>query len=284
MAGAVHYGEKTFDDISMFGDNSNRVDDVMATPSIGQASIVRYRIPDDNDATINCMAMSCDFRGRLLSGAYNRAQDGAQIQVRVDSTIYYEQKFNWTGLSGYIGGADDYNSESEIMMSLYDMAFASGTVIDLYFTGKTLVRRMVYITIFGTLDDGTVINTAIRQAVDGTTATAISVYTVPSGRTLYLRSITISTRHIDLFAGKGYFVYNGIPVMVFDVAQTELGGVYGLVFPFYSLPMKETSSIGFRLDSYECGNEVIAASVYSTETPISSGGFSGVSRARVVNQ
>lgn len=273
MAGVVEYGEQTFDDISMFGDNTDRLNDVMAVPSIGQTSIVRYKVPTGYNANVNCMALSCDYGARVLSGAYAAAQDGAQIQVRADSTVKYEQKFNWTGLSGYIGGADDYNSESEIMLSLYNMDFAAGTVLDIYFTGKTVVRRMVYITIIGTLDDGTVIHQAVRQAVDGTTATAISLYTVPASRTLYARSIIISTRHIDLFAGKGYLVYNGLPVMTFDVAQTELGGVYGLVFPFYNLPLRESASLGFRHDSYECGNEIVAGSVYSTET--ASGGVAG---------
>lgn len=276
MAGVVEYGEQTFDDISMFGDNTDRLNDVMAVPSIGQTSIVRYKVPTGYNATVNCMALSCDYGARVLSGAYATAQDGAQIQVRADSTIKYEQKFNWTGLSGYIGGADDYNSESEIMLSLYNMDFATGTVLDIYFTGKTNVRRMVYITIIGTLDDGTVIHQAVRQAVDGTTATAISLYTVPASRTLYVRSIIISTRHIDLFAGKGYLCYNGLPVMTFDVAQTELGGVYGLVFPFYNLPIKESGSLGFRHDSYECGNEIIAASIYANETSTGGIGFSVV--------
>ncbi len=271
MAGVVEYGEQTFDDISMFGDNTDRLNDVMAVPSIGQTSIVRYKVPTGYNANVNCMALSCDYGAQVLSGAYAISQDGAQIQVRADSTVKYEQKFNWTGLSGYIGGADDYNSESEIMLSLYNMDFATGTVLDVYFTGKTNVRRMVYITIIGTLDNGTVIHQAVRQAVDGTTATAISLYTVPASRTLYARSIIISTRHIDLFAGKGYLCYNGLPVMTFDVAQTEIGGVYGLVFPFYNLPIKESGALGFRHDSYECGNEIISGSVYSTETAMTGG-------------
>ena len=64
--------------------------------------------------------------------------------------------------------------------------------------------------------------------------------------------------------------------MTFDVAQTELGGVYGLVFPFYNLPIKESGSLGFRHDSYECGNEIISGSVYSTETEISGGSGIGL--------
>ena len=270
MAGNVEYGEQTFDDISMFGDNTDRVNDIMAVPSIGQTSIVRYKVPTGYSSAVQCMALGCNFGARILSGAYITAQDGAQIQVRAGGTIKYEQKFNWTGLSGYIGGADDYNSEAEIMLSLYDMDFAAGTVLDIYFTGKTNVRRMVYITIIGTLDDGTVIHQAVKQAVDGTTATAISLYTVPASRTLYVRSIVISTRHIDIFAGKGYLCYNGLPVMTFDVAQTEVGGVYGLVFPFYDLPVKESASLGFRMDSYECGNEIVSGSVYAVESSLSS--------------
>jgi len=76
----------------------------------------------------------------------------------------------------------------------------------------------------------------------------------------------VNTRHIDIYAGKGYLTYNGLPVMAFDVAQTEVGGVYGLVFPFYDLPLKESASIGFRLDSFSCGNEVVSGSVYSDES------------------
>ena len=77
MAGVVEYGEQTFDDISMFGDNTDRLNDVMAVPSIGQTSIVRYKVPTGYNASVNCMALSCDYGARVLSGAYAAAQDGA---------------------------------------------------------------------------------------------------------------------------------------------------------------------------------------------------------------
>jgi hypothetical protein len=261
----VEYQQTIFDDTSMFGDNTNRVDDVMAVPSVGVTSVVRYKVPENKKADIQCMALNCDFGARLLSGAYLAAQAGARIVVRFAGVAKFEQKFNWTGLSGYIGGADDYNAENEIMLSGYDTQVDAGTAIDLLITGDTVVRRMIYVEMYGTLDDGTEVRAANKAAVDGTAATPVSLYTVPAGRILDLKQLAITTRHIDIYAGKGYFMFNGLPVMAFDVAQTEVGGVYGLVFTFYDLPVAASGSIGFRMDSFECGNELIAARVYSKE-------------------
>jgi hypothetical protein len=216
----IEYLETTFNETSMFGDNTDRVNDVMAVPSVGLSSIVRYKVPDRNEAHVQCMALSCDYGKLLLSGAYTTAQDGAQIQVRFGSAVKFEQKFNWTGLSGYIGGADDYNAENEVMLTGFDTLIDASTVIDIYFTGKTNVRRMVYATLYGVLDDGTNVRADVRQAVDGTTATALSLYTVPAGRTLDLQQLVITDRHIDLYAGKGYLTYNGLPVLGFDIMQT----------------------------------------------------------------
>jgi len=271
MSDKTEYGEIVFDDTSMIGDNTDRNTDAMAVPSVGKTSIVRYKVGANLNANVNCMALVCDYQKLLLWGAYKNAQDGAQIQVRFGGTIKFEQKFNWTGLQGYIGGADDYNSENEIMLSGYDTLIDASTAIDVYITGKTNVRRMIYATLYGTLDDGTRVRAEVKQAVDGTAATSVPLYTVPAGRTLDMHQLVISVRHIDLYAGKAYMTYNGLPVMAFDVAQTEIGGVYGLVFPFYDLPLKESASLGFRHDSYECGDELIAASVYSTEQAVSAG-------------
>jgi len=264
----VEYLETTFDDTAMFGDNTNRLDDVMAVPTVGVSPIVRYKVPMDNNAKVQCLALACDYGKLLLQGAYTTAQDGAQVQIRFGGTIKFEQKFNWTGLQGYIGGADDYNAENEIMLSCYNSAVDAGTVIDVYITGKTNVRRMINVELYGYLDDGTYVRVPVKQAVDGTTATSVPLYTVPSGRILYLQQLVINTRHIDVYAGKGYMTYNGLPVMAFDVAQTEVGGVYGMVFPFYDLPLKESASIGFRMDSFSCGNEVVAGTVYANEEPV----------------
>jgi hypothetical protein len=44
--------------------------------------------------------------------------------------------------------------------------------------------------------------------------------------------------------------------------------MYGLVFPFYNLPLKESASIGFRMDNYECGNESVSGVVYASELPV----------------
>jgi len=261
----VEYQEVIFDDTSMFGDNTNRVDDIMSVPTIGVTSIVRYKVPVDTDSVVQCMALSCDFGKLILSGAYMAAQAGARVNIRVNSVVKFEQQFNWTGLSGYIGGADDYNSEGEIMLSGYNTAFDAGSVIDAYITGATNVRRIINVELYGVLDDGTKVRVGVKQAVDGTTATSVPIYTVPAGRILSMHQLVITTRHIDIYSGKGYLTYNGLPVMAFDVAQTEIGGVCGLVFPFYDLPVKESGSIGFRMDNYECGNEVVAGAVYSTE-------------------
>lgn len=267
----IEYGEQVFDDTSMFGDNTDRVNDIMAVPSIGVTPIVRYKVPTGKNAAIQAMALSCDFKARLLSGAYTSAQAGARVQVRFGGVAKFEQKFNWTGLSGYIGGADDYNAENEIMLTGHDTPVDAGTVIDLLITGETVVRRMVYVELYGTLDDGTEIRADNRVAIDTTSATPVSLYTVPAGRTLRIKQLVITTRHIDIYAGKGYLTYNGLPVMAFDVAQTEIGGVYGLIFPFYDLPLKESASIGFRMDDFECGNEVVAASVYGGESDVGGG-------------
>jgi len=264
----VEYGEKIFDDTAMMGDNTNRVDDIMAVPSVGKESIVRYKVPVERNAHVQCMALNCDYGALLLQGAYTTAQDGAQVQVRFGGAVKFEQKFNWTGLQGYIGGADDYNAENEVMFSCHNQAINAGTVIDFYITGKSNVRRMINGDLYGVLDDGTVVRVGIKQAVDNTVATSVPLYTVPAGRILYISQMVVTTRHIDIYAGKGYFTYNGLAVMAFDVAQTELGGVYGLVFPFYDLPLKESASIGFRLDSFACGNEVVTGTVYSDEHPL----------------
>lgn len=74
------------------------------------------------------------------------------------------------------------------------------------------------------MDDGTEIRIGMKQAVDGTVATSVAAYTVPAGRILRLKQLAVTTRHIDLYAGRGYLVYNGIPVMTFDISQTEIGG------------------------------------------------------------
>lgn len=261
----IEYGEVTFDDTSMFGDNTNRLDDIMAAPSVGLTSIVRYKVPDRTEAHVQCLALNCDYGKLILSGAYTTAQNGALVQVRFGGSVKFEQKFNWTGLQGYIGGADDYNAENEIMLSGYDTLIDASTAIDVYVTGGTNVRRMYYVSLYGTLDDGTVVRQDAKQAVDGTAATSVPVYTVPAGRTLDLHQLVITTRHIDLYAGKGYLTYNGLAVMAIDVMQTEVGGVYGIVLPFYDLPLKESASLGFRIDSYSCGNEIVSASVYSHE-------------------
>jgi hypothetical protein len=105
----------------------------------------------------------------------------------------------------------------------------------------------------------------VKQAVDGTGATSVPIYTVPASRTLYWDSIIVSMRHIDLYSGKGYIIYNGMPVMAVDVMQTELGGVYGLVFPFWEMPITEGNSFGFRIDAFEAGQEVVAAALYAHE-------------------
>jgi hypothetical protein len=261
----VEHQSTTFDDTSMFGDNTDRLNDIMAVPSVGLSQVVRYSVPERTLSRVQCMAFTVDYGASLLSGAYTSAQDGAQIQLRFGAVVKLEQKFNWTGLNGYIGGADDYNAENEIMLSCYDTDVDASTAIDIYFTGKTNVRRIVYATLYGVLDDGTVVVEDVKQAVDGTTATAISVYTVPAGRTLNIQQIVITTRHIDLYTGKAYLTYNGLAVMAFDAMQTEIGGVYGLFFPFYDLPLRESASLGFRLDSYSCGDEVVAGSVYASE-------------------
>jgi len=214
---------------------------------------------------VNCLAATVDFGNLLLSGAYTAAQNGALLQIRFDSTIKFEQKFNWTGLSGYIGGADDYLSEAEVIMPGYDMEIAADTVIDVRVTGALNIRRIVYFELHGTLDDGTVVRAIVKQAVDRTAATNVALYTVPTGRTLYWDCLVMSTRHIDLYAGKGYIVYNGMPVMVVDMMQTDLGGVCGIVLPLWEMPVTEGNSFGFRLDSFECGNEIVACSLYASE-------------------
>jgi hypothetical protein len=265
MSDVTEYGAVTFDDISLMGDNSDRVNDIMAVPTIGQKSIVRYKVPSNHAAKVTCIAAGCNFGALLLSGAYTTAQNGARIQLRFGGTIYLEHYLNWTGLSGYIGGADDYNAENETMLPLYEVPVAASTAIDLRVTGGTNVRRMVYIELYGTLDDGTEIGVRVKQAVDGTTATDIAIYTVPGGRVLRIRLLVVKTRHIDLYAGKGYLVYNGLPVMAFDVMQTEIGGVNGIVFPLWGIPVHQSASIGIRMDDFECGNELVTASIYAKE-------------------
>jgi hypothetical protein len=264
----IEYQEVVFNDTSMFGDNTNRVDDIMAVPTVGVSSIVRYKVPVESKSNVQCMAVNCDFGALILSGAYMTAQAGARLNVRLNGVVKFEQQFNWTGLSGYIGGADDYNSEGEVILSCYNMACDAGSVIDLYVTGMTNVRRIINSELYGVLDDGTKVRVGIKQAVDDTVATAIPLYTVPAGRILTLNQLVITTRHIDIYSGKGYMTYNGLPVMAFDIGQTEIGGMYGLVFPFYNLPLKESASIGFRMDNYECGNESVSGVVYASELPV----------------
>lgn len=284
MSDVFNYLEKEFDDVADFGDNGDRANWQMMNPTLGATSLMRYRPASGKTGKVNCMAVNCDYGNLLLSTAYTTAQNGALMQLRFDSTVKAEHKFNWTGLSGYIGGADDYLSESEWILPGYDMEIAATTVIDLYVTGSTNVRRMIYVELHGTLDDGTVVRAIAKQAVDGTTATAVSIYTVPSGRTLYWDCITISTRHIDLYAAKGYIVYNGMPVMAVDVMQTEIGGVYGIVFPLWEMPVTDGNSFGFRVDSFECGNELLACALYSHEESVGGGGAARVIGSPVVRR
>lgn len=265
MSDVFEYNEKAFDEIADFGDNTDRVLITMMSPTLGSTSMMRYKPASGNSGKVNCMAISCDFENLLLSGAYTTAQAGCRLQVRFDSTVKAEHQINWTGLSGYIGGADDYNAENELMLCGYEMEIAAATVIDVYITGATNVRRMIYAELHGTLDDGTVVEECVKGPIDGTSAQSLALYTVPAGRILYWDNITISTRHIDLYSGKGYLVYNGMPVMAVDVMQTELGGVYGLVFPFWEMPITEGNSFGFRIDAFEAGQEVVAAALYAHE-------------------
>lgn len=265
MSSTFEYTEKQFDDVADFGDNTDRVNLTAMFPTLGQTSMMRYRPAAGKTGKVNCMAVTCNFGALVLSGAYTTAQDGARLQVRFGGTVKAEHKMNWTGLSGYIGGADDYNAENELILTGYDMEVATGVAIDVYVTGGTNVRRIIYAELHGTLDDGTVVMECVKQAVDGTTATSVPLYTVPASRTLYWDSIIVSTRHIDLYSGKGYIVYNGMPVMVVDVMQTQLGGVAGLVFPFWELPVAEGNSFGFRMDAFECGYEIIGCALYATE-------------------
>ncbi len=265
MSSAFEYNEKQFDEIADFGDNTDRVLLTMMSPTLGQTSMMRYKPAAGNTGKVNCMAVTCDFEKLLLSGAYTAAQDGCRVQVRFDTTVKLEHRLNWTGLSGYIGGADDYNAENELMILGYDMEIAAGVAIDVYITGGTNVRRMIYMELHGTLDDGTKVEECIKGPADGTPAVSFPLYTVPAGRTLYWDSIIISTRHIDLYSGKGYIVYNGMPVMAVDVMQTELSGVCGLVFPFWEMPITEGNSFGFRIDAFEAGYEIVAAALYASE-------------------
>jgi hypothetical protein len=272
MSDVITYTETTVDDVRLMGDNTDRGSWAMMSPSLGEMSIVRYGCPVNKKSKVGLITAGVDFGAQLLSGAYTAAQDGARLQVRFDSTIKMEQKFNWTGLSGYIGGADDYGDENGLMILGYDMELATGTVIDLRVTGATNVRRMIYITLYGTLDDGTRVRVAVKQAVDGTTVTDVGIYTVPASRTLYWDCMVVSTRQIDLYAGKAYLVYNGLPVMSFDLAQSEIGAMVDFNIPLWEAPLAEGSSIALRLDDFEAGNEIVFGSVYAKETAIGGGG------------
>jgi len=236
MSDVFGYAEKTFDETGDFGDNTDRVNFIMMQPTLGQTSLLRYSVPTGKRARAKCLAVTCDYGGLFLSGAYATAQDGARLQVRFASTVKLEHKMNWVGLSGYIGGADDYNAENELMISGYDMEIAANTVIDVYVTGGTNVRRMIYAELYGTLDDGTKVKAAAKQAVTGVIGTVVSLYTVPAGRTLYWDLLVVKTRHIDLYAGKAYLMFNGLPAMVFDLMQGQswqiwharaLGSIHG---------------------------------------------------------
>lgn len=282
MSDVVTYTEDTVDDVRLLGDQTDRTNWIMLAPTLGETSVVRYGCPSSKTAEVNLITGGVDFGAQVLSGAYAAAQDGARLQVRFDSTVKMEHRFNWTGLSGYIGGADDYGDENGLVIPGYDMEIATGTVIDLYVTGGTNVRRMIYITLMGTLDDGTRVRQCVKQAVDGTAATAISIYTVPASRTLYWDLLAITTRHIDLYAGKGYLVYNGLPVMAFDLAQSDIGSMVDFNIPLYAAPLSEGNSIGLRLDDFEAGNEIIFGSVYAKETAVGGGGGNTYSRGRVI--
>lgn len=282
MPSILEYGEYTFDEIRDFGDNTDRVNDIMMVPTLGQTSVLRYGVNTGYRDKINCIAVTASADQLVLSGAYAAAQAGARIQVRFGGTVKFETQFNWTGLSGYIGGSDDYGSEGEILIETHDSQVDASTVIDVYVTPNTNVRKAFYISLSGTLDDGTVVREEKKAFIDGTSAQSISLYTVPAGRYLELSYITISDRHIDLFFGKGYLVYNGLPVMIFNLFQTELGGMNGLVIPLWEAPLNEGSSIGFRVDSFACGGEIVAAALYGVSTAIPTGGGGGGSRRRLL--
>jgi len=43
MSDSYNYNEKTFDDAADFGDNTDRVNMVMMSPTLGSPSMMRYR-------------------------------------------------------------------------------------------------------------------------------------------------------------------------------------------------------------------------------------------------
>lgn len=277
MSSVITYNETQFSDISNYGDNTDRIQDIMMSPTLGQTALVRYQPAASTTAKVNCITVNCDYGALLLSGAYTIAQNGAVISLLFDSVVRLEHKFNWTGLSGYIGGADDYNAENEIMLTCYDSEIAASTQIDVSSTGGTNVRKMLYATVYGVLSDGTIVEEAVKGPADGTGTTTFTIYTVPAGKTFYMSQLVVSVRHIDLYSGKGYIMYNGLPVMVFDIMQTEIGGVNGLVFPFWEMDVKEGQTLAIRMDNFECGYEYVTTSIYSNET-VASGGSGGGNR------
>lgn len=272
MSDVAEYGEIQFDDISELGEQTDRLLDIMAVPTFGATPVLRYSVDMDHRSHIRCMALGCDFGYRLTNGAYTTAQDGARVRVLIDGVTAFEHKINWTGLSGYVGGADDYGSESEAMLQTYGISIASSVSISIALTGATAIRRMLYAQIYGTLSDGTEVSRSVKRSVDSTATTMMELYTIPTSMTMSMRGIFLTTRHIDGYAGKGYMVYNGMPVMVFDVMQQDVGPSYGLVFPFWAMHVPEESSIGFRIDDFEAGDEYVFASLYATESTMSSTG------------
>lgn len=280
----VEFDEEIFDDISLFGDMTNRVEFVRPFPSIASTRILRYKSPENKEAYANTMWAFGGYEAAVIGGGFS-GQEGARVSINIDGTTKFEHRLQWSGLNGYIGGADGYQDENQVCIPMYSMPFAASTVITLNVVSGADRRRAYYINLIGELDDGTSVREGVRQIVDGTASTDISVYTVPAGRILEAECIAISMRGIDGLMGRMSMMYNGEPIFSFEMIHGQIDSHLGLVFPLMRMEL-ERGVFGFRFDSFNCGDEYINSTMFVEEEwkfslPIKGGSVIGACEEKV---
>lgn len=260
------YGQVTFDTTDKFGDNGDRVNIYMLSPNYGQTLITRYVPTSARRGTIEGIHIGCGYVGMCVNGAYMGATSGAVIKVNIGSTTKMEHRLQWTGLSGYVGGADDTGSENEMYIHAHNQPVTAGDAITLYVTAALATRPMVYQTnLHGYLSSGAPVHASARTVIQSTTETAITVYTVPAGTTLAMQTLSMSIRLGDGFLGRACLVYGGVPIIPLELSQSDVGGMYGLSIPIMGAEIEQGVSLGFNFDSFNCVDETVNCLIVSRE-------------------
>lgn len=263
------YGEVLFDSVDKFGDNGDRANYYLLSPSFGQTQIVKYVPPTGGRALLNGIFIGAGYNRLCTSGAYAAATSGALIKINIGSTTKMEHRIQWTGLSGYEGGSDDMGCETELYIPVYGQPVTAGDAISLYVTAAVATRPIVYQTnLHGYLSSGAPVHTSARTVLASTTETAITVYTVPAGTTFAMQCLSVSLRIADGYIGKSGLFFNGVPVLPFDLLQSDVGSMCGLSIPIMGAELSEEASLGFNVDSFNCVDETVNCLIVSREESV----------------